>query len=163
MTEKEEITIAAPPADVWLAVSDPVWMKEWHPKYASVTAVGGDITPRQGAKYRVVVKTGDGGGRKELQYDTRIEEFEPPRRVTLSHTERTGSRLRETFELAPADDGRATLVRHAVDLSEAGIPLWLRAVMWVIATFGYTVGDGPLDALKRFAEKPAVSRSAASR
>jgi hypothetical protein len=129
-------------------------MKEWHPKYASVTPeAGGNPTPRQGVNYRIVVKMGGGGG-KEHQYDTRIEEFDPPRRITLSHTDRDGGRLLETFELSPADDGRATLVRHTVDLSRAGIPLWLRAIMWFIATFGYSVGDGPLDALKRFVEQP---------
>ena len=103
--------------------------------------------------------------KKENRQDSEAEVLrcEPWTTLALRHRVAEQGRDRyveETFQLSPRVDGAQTHVKHTVDFGRAGMPLWMRALMWFITRFGEPQGEGILEPLKRACEVgrgPAVS------
>jgi uncharacterized protein YndB with AHSA1/START domain len=152
----EEIDIAASVDVVWPLVADPVRMATWQPKIALVTPITTGEA-RLGARYRIVFRMNG----REQPFTTTIETFEPPVRVVFLHVGQKERKVRETFDLAPADNG-FTNVRHEIDLSDSGIPWYWRPVIAFITRFGQPQGNGPLEHLKRHVESSMSSMSPGS-
>jgi uncharacterized protein YndB with AHSA1/START domain len=101
---RHEITLDAPPAQVWDALTDPDRFGEWF---------GGEVEldPRPGAP--VLVRMPDGSTNRGL-----VEIVEPPRRFVLRWRTlagagialRVGEPTRVEFTLRPLDGGARTLV-----------------------------------------------------
>ena len=143
---REDIDIAAPVEVVWPLVSDPVRMAAWQPKIASVTPITAG-EPRIGSRYRICFRTNG----REQAFNSTIERFDPPVRVVLLHEGQKDRRVRETFDLAPTPAGHTNL-RHQIDLSNSGIPWYLKPVVAFITRFGQPRGEGTLEPLKRQVE-----------
>ncbi len=56
----------------------------------------------------------------------------------------------ETFRL-DTSNGK-TRVRHDVDMTHAGLPWWIKPIIWLINQIGRKTGPGPVDGLKRLVE-----------
>ncbi len=111
-----EVSIAAPPADVWEALADPAVLSAWF-------GADAELEPRTGAPLRF--RFPDGSERRGL-----VEDVEPGRRLTWRWRELHGAGLdlvvgppsTVTIELEPEGDG--TRVRA----TEAGRPEVSRAL-----------------------------------
>jgi uncharacterized protein YndB with AHSA1/START domain len=153
MKVHESIDIAARPEQVWAQLVDPQRMADWHAKledvhrHSSGPLYAGE---RFGATYIMSKKK-----RKQQNCETEALRCEPWTTLVLRHRAaemKPGHHVDETFQLSPRADGAETRVEHAVDFSRAGMPRWVRALMWFITRFGKPQGEGILDPLKRACE-----------
>jgi uncharacterized protein YndB with AHSA1/START domain len=155
----ESSEVAAPPQTVWEHVTDPQRMADWHEKLVEVrrTARGPLYAgERFGTTYVMSKKR-----TRQQVAETEVLRCEPWTTLVLRHhlqgDGRTGY-VDETFQLLPQDGGRTTRVEHAVDFAGAGLPLWMRAIMWCVTRTGRPQGEGILEPLKRACEMQAIGR-----
>lgn len=139
----EKLKIAAPAERLWPLVSDLTQMEHWNPKLVSAEPKS-DGQPRVGYRART---TWQMNGRQR-SFDTRITACDAPRLVAFMHYDDIAKNtfVEERFELVA--DGEGTLVTHRLDFRNAGIPLIVRGVMWVIDRFGAFVEPIVLEDLK---------------
>jgi uncharacterized protein YndB with AHSA1/START domain len=148
MTCEESIDIAARPEDVWPLIADPQRLAAWNVKLVSVkrTAAG----PVQlGERFEAVYQMSG----KQRAVSTEVVRLQPPLALTLRHRlaeEPPELFVDESYDLFTV--GKVTRVQQGVDFSHAGLPLWARAIMWFISTFGRPIGEGILEPLKRACE-----------
>jgi hypothetical protein len=152
MAVEETIEIAAPAENVWPFIADPRRMADWHENLVSVSrdAIG---PLKLGEQFSAVYQMS--GKRREATSEA--VRCQPPLALTLRHrikTEPAEQFVDESYDLFPK--GTVTRVRQRVDFSHAGLPLWARAIVWFISTFGHPVGEGTLEPLKRVAESRSV-------
>lgn len=154
MTKVYESTdVAARPEEVWPLLADPQRMADWHAKLIEVrrSSVGSAYAgERFDATYVMSKKKG-----RRQQCTTEVLRLEPWTTLVLRHHFRDKERDRyvdETYQLHARDDGAATRVEHTVDFDGAGMPLWVRGLMWCITRFGEPSGDGVLTPLKNACE-----------
>ena len=93
---------------------------------------------------------------KESKSQTRITQFQPNETIEFLHetdVPKEGSRISEKFEIAALTPHRSK-VRHTVDMTDSGLPLWVRLLMRFIFRFGKSVKDShsSLDTLKVLVE-----------
>jgi|SRR4051794_5367542 carbon monoxide dehydrogenase subunit G len=145
----ESIDIDATPEQIWPFIADPQQMAAWHVKLVSVSRSGkGPVY--LGDRFETIYEM---SGRRR-QATAEIVYCQPPTGLTLRHRiAEMGSEhfVDETYELTSR--GGSTRVAQSVDFSNAGFPLWARGLMWFISRFGYSVGEGILEPLKRACEK----------
>jgi uncharacterized protein YndB with AHSA1/START domain len=144
----ESIEIAARPEEVWPLIADPQQMAAWNEKLVSVNRR--DVGPvRLGERFEAVYQMS--GKRRETTVE--VLRCQPPLALTLRHRMAGESAERfvdESYDLFA--EGNATRVEQGVDFSHAGLPLWARALMWFVSTFGRPSGEGTLEPLKRACE-----------
>lgn len=143
----------APPQQVWAHVADPQAMADWHVKLMEVRRINRGplyVGERFGTTYIMSRKK-----QNQQQSEAEVLRCEPWSTLVLRHhmlePGRTGS-VDETYQLSPRDEGRETFVEHTVDFAEAGMPLWVRTLMWCITRTGTPSGEEVLDPLKRACE-----------
>ena len=153
MKVHETIDIAAKPEHVWGFIVDPQRMADWHAKLEEVRRDGTGpvfVGERFGATY-IMSKKKQNRGHSE----TEVVRCDPWSALVLRHRmpEQGPNRyVEETFQLSPRADGAETHVEQTVNFSRAGMPLWVRALMWFITRFGESQGEGILEPLKRACE-----------
>ena len=153
MKVHETIDIAARPEQVWPFLVDPQRMADWHAKLEEVRRSGAGpvyVGERFGTTYIMSKK-------KQNRQDSEAEVLrcEPWTTLVLRHRilEQGPNRyVEETFQLSPRAEGAETHVEHTVDFGRAGMPLWVRALMWFITRFGEPRGEGILEPLKSTCE-----------
>jgi hypothetical protein len=139
---------------VWEQIVDPQLLADWHVKLIEIHRTGTGpvhVGERFGATY---IESRKKQNRK--QSEAEVLRCEPWTTLAFRHHfrhEKGDGRVDETFQLSPRKQGQATLVEHTVDFAGAGMPLWVRALMWCITRTGERKGDGVLDPLKRTCEK----------
>jgi uncharacterized protein YndB with AHSA1/START domain len=153
MKVHESIDIAAPPQAVWAQIVNPQLMADWHTKLIEVRRTGSGplcVGERFGTTY---IKSRKKQNRADAEAE--VLRCEPWSTLLLRHhfeeKGRTGH-VDETFQLRPRTEGRETRVEQTVDFSGAGLPLWVRALMWCITRTGEPRGEGILEPLKRACE-----------
>lgn len=100
-SHENEIEIAAPPADVWRALTEGEELTRWF-------AVKAEVEPREGGRWKV------SWDESPVAEYSRIEVFEPNKHLRLvNEIEREGevARLLHDFELIAIDGGARTLLR----------------------------------------------------
>jgi len=151
MAFSESIEIDGSPEDVWPHFADPNRMAVWHEKLVSVSW-NAQRPVQLGDRFDAVYQMS--GRRREVS--TEVLRCQPPLALTLRHRMRGEPPERfvdESYDLFTV--GNVTRVQQSVDFSHAGLPLWARAVMWFISTFGHPSGEGILEPLKRACETKA--------
>ena len=154
MKVHESIEIDAPPQAVWEQIVDPQLLADWHVKLLEVRRSGKGpvyVGERFGTTY---IESRKKHNAKEAEAEVlRCEPWTTLQfRHHFQHKGRSGH-VEETFQLSPRNRGQSTLVEHSVDFAGAGLPLWVRALMWCITRTGEPSGEGVLDPLKRTCEK----------
>lgn len=61
-----------------------------------------------------------------------------------------GGHVEETFQLTPTSSGAR--LTHAVDFGRSGIPWVFQMLIWLISTFGHTVGPSILENIRELTE-----------
>lgn len=125
----EKVAIAAPAEVIWPYVADPVLVSVWNPKIVAVEREREGVVvegERYGIAYRMT---------RDVRAEVTVARCEPPTLVVLRNemVEPPGVVI-ETLELRPGTGG--THLSQSIDLSRAGIPLPVRALMWLIHRFG---------------------------
>jgi hypothetical protein len=157
MKVHESIDILANAQDVWAHLIDPQRLADWHVKLIEVRR-----TSRGPAYFGERFGTTYIQSRKKQNRKDSIAEVlrcEPSRLLTLRHyidEQRRTGHVDETFALEPLGENAGTRVNHAVDFAQAGMPLWVRALMWCITRTGTPSGEGVLAPLKRACESTAA-------
>jgi uncharacterized protein YndB with AHSA1/START domain len=156
----ETIDVAAAPEQVWRFIVDPQRMADWHAKLEEVRRSGTGavyVGERFGATYIMSRKK-----QNRSDCETEVVRCDSWTTLVLRHrlAEQGPNRyVEETFEFSPRADGAETHVEHTVDFGRAGMPLWVRALMWFITRFGEPQGEGILEPLKRACEARRASAS----
>jgi uncharacterized protein YndB with AHSA1/START domain len=144
----DSIDIAAPPERIWPFIAEPERMAAWNEKLVSVSGMSrGPV--RLGDRFDAVYQMSG----KQRSATTEVVHCQPPVALTFRHSLADVSADRyvdESYELAMKASG--TRVEQCVDFSQAGFPLWARAVIWFISRFGSPRGEGTLEPLKRQVE-----------
>jgi uncharacterized protein YndB with AHSA1/START domain len=132
----EEVVTRATPERVWELIADPENHGRWNPHVVGTERIScGE--PAFGARYRVTYEL---SGRRS-EFDAVVVEFSPPKRWAARLEERTqgdgrnfGRYMTETYTVVP--HGNRVHVAHDVEIVLAGVPLWLRALVWFIQKLG---------------------------
>jgi uncharacterized protein YndB with AHSA1/START domain len=148
MNLADSILIRAPIDDVWSAVDDERFLREWNPKVVEVS--GSSSGPRRvGYQYQITFEM---SGRRTRMRAV-VTERQPPTKlvIRLEPVDRRGATITERYALTPEGDGR-TRLEQTIDLSTAGIPRWARALIWLIQLVGKPVDKPYLARLKELVE-----------
>src|SRR4051812_16732911 len=141
MAGEESIDISARPEDVWPLIADPQRLGGWNVKLVSVKRAA--VGPVQlGERFEAVYQMSG----KRRAVSTEVVRCQPPLALTLRHriAEEPPERfVDESYDLFTV--GTVTRVQQSVDFSQAGLPLWARAIMWFVSTFGHPDGEGILE------------------
>ncbi|MGI9085425.1 MAG: SRPBCC family protein [Aeromicrobium sp.] len=108
MRLEEKATVAAPPAAVWAAISDPLALGRLSADVIVDELEPGTV-PGVGARYRVLIKVGAvpvGGNIEIIEYTTNLE---------LTWTTLTGVDHRMRFRIREAPDGSRLTLRFGYD------------------------------------------------
>jgi uncharacterized protein YndB with AHSA1/START domain len=146
MRIRESIVVrGASVEQVWTLIDDVTSWPGWNPKVQQITAASPGAS-RVGYTFRSVLKMGS----RTKEMSGLVESRDPPSRLVVRYTapETRGHSTCESYELA-ARGAESVRVTHVVAFTDAGIPLWARAVMKIITTIGKPVGRGPLEGLKQ--------------
>lgn len=142
------------PPEVWPFLADPQWMQQWNAKLSGVSRGRQGVLLR-GERFEMRYTI---GGRQRSMTAT-VEECMPERRLAITHRQADwppGRCVRESYELLGQDEG--TLIRHALDVRQSGLPLWARLLIRVIGWLGTPTETGPLEKLKAMLEEEKPPR-----
>lgn len=154
----ERTIIKASRESVWRILSDLELMELWNPKCRSCRPKSpGEVCAGKEAEATFQMRG------RESRVQILVGECLPQERLSLKHyggglALRTGHVV-ETFQLK--DTGEVTEVVHTVDFTQAGLPAWVRILIWMGNVLGIKSGAGPLDGLRRLAEQPPTASHAA--
>lgn len=153
MTIKEEITIAAEPADIWPFIALPEGMALWNPKLTAVerqTKGPVCVGERFGVSFTMSGKT-----RHAI---VEVLECELSSRLTLKyHAQAFAPTMRVTIALTPF--GSVTHVRQTITLP---LPWFIAPIFWLIQKFGKPVEECHLVKLQRLVEQTVATPPAPS-
>jgi uncharacterized protein YndB with AHSA1/START domain len=126
-TTKVERVIEAPPEEVWAAISEIDRFKEWNSRWIRIELTS-ETTRGTGASFRAFTEEGD-------RFDFRITGWVENEFVEISPVrefdERHGITLQsQSFRIAPADEGTATWVEVAAQVSTHGPRGWLLGLVF---------------------------------
>lgn len=161
MKTHESVEIAARPEEVWVWLANPERLAAWHAKLVEVRRTGSGPA-YAGEKFDATYVMNDASDKRQT-CTTEVLRCEPWTTLILRHHFQVGDRpgyVDETYQLHPRGDGSLTWVEQAVDFGHAGMPRWVRALMWCITRFGQPTGEGILTPLKRACEtgNPAANQ-----
>lgn len=148
MSLVERIHIAAPPDAVWPHVADPERMRAWNPKLVAVRrAARGEV--RAGERYAVTYRMSG----KEQEMEAEVFRCEHPAALEIRNRSAgwpADRYVTELYELSAHDAG--TTLRQTIDFGRAAIPLWARALIWLISRVGKPTGPTYLETLRQRVE-----------
>jgi len=152
---QDRILIAARADQVWTYVADPELMAGWNPKIVGVDREArGPVTV--GERYWMTYRM---SGKSEKLRIT-VTKFAAPTRLQLRH-ERDPARpdhyVLEEYLLDEQGDGK-TRVTQRINLRRAGLPLWVRPLLWFVHTFGRPTGKRYLEELRDLVESEINGR-----
>ena len=150
MKLRSAVNIAVEASTVWPLVADPEWHAAWNAKVRDVLRTTRGVVAL-GERFEMIYAL----TRDEELSEVEVVELQPGERVAYRHRVDDGRRERvviERYELKPRRDG--VTLTQTIDMSGAGIPWWLRPLIWLIHRFGETRGVDPLEELKKLAEPP---------
>jgi hypothetical protein len=153
MRLRECAIIWADASAVWPFLADPVLQADWNPKVVSVGRTrSGPV--RFGERFEMIyVMSG-----RERRSRVEVTACRPLQRIVFLHRmvgDADGRVVEEAYDVVSHDNG--VKVIQTIDLSRAGIPWLVRAVMWFISRFGWDAGESNFERLKRVVERPAVT------
>lgn len=155
MKLRQSITIAADPAGVWPYLIDPVLQAAWNPKIVSIDRdVDGPV--EIGDRFTMLYRM---SGKDNLS-QVEVTQVVPNERLVFQHRlalDKGEQQAEEIFELTPERNG--TALTHTINLSDTGIPLPFRILIWLIMRFGKDVGPKYLETLKQMIESEIASPS----
>ena len=132
----EDVVTRATPERVWELIADPANHGRWNPHVVGTEQISGGA-PAFGSRYRVTYEL---SGRR-AEFDAVVVEFSPLTRWAARLEERSkgdgrnfGRYMTETYTVTPR--GGLLHVAHDVEIALAGVPLWLRALVWMIQKLG---------------------------
>lgn len=115
--------IPAPPSEVFDYLSDLGNLDEW--QSGIVSAERADAGPmRVGSSARVIRELMG----QRLSVPLTVTEYEPPRRLGID-TEVSGVKAAAMLELAASDDGAATELRFAMDITGSGMTKFMEPMI----------------------------------
>ena len=119
--------IEAPPSEVWAAVSEIDRFRDWNPRWTRIELTS-ETTRGTGTSFRTFTEEGD-------QFEFRITGWVEGEFVEISPVresdERHGITLQsQSFVLASADEGAATFVEVAANVSTHGPRGWLLGLVF---------------------------------
>lgn len=153
MILRESIHIAAPADAVWQLIADPEWQMQWNLRLVGVDRrATGPVTFRE--RYAITVRLND----KDKVAQVEVAECEPPRKLSLvqrldyaTQPGRAGEQtMIETYTVT--DEGDGVRVAQTVDLSQADVQWWVRALFRFFQWFGTRAEPSRLENLKRLVE-----------
>lgn len=148
MKLRQHTRIQAPAESVWPYLVDPVIQAAWNPKIISIDrATDGPV--RVGETYEMIFRM----SRKEHLSRIEVVELVPNELLGFEHRfEDRGKqrRLGETYGLTPSRGG--VKLTHTIDVSDLGIPLPLRILIWLITRFGKDTEQPYLERLREMIE-----------
>lgn len=131
-------------SDVWLVIHDPGNMPAWNPKCIR-------STPTHGAGLGARFSADFSMSSNVEQCEGVIVAWEEETLISFEYRFDSKSKglgtVTETF-LLEAIDTRNVKIRHMVDLTDSGLPKWVRGVAWFLNRFGRSMGAGPLDGIE---------------
>jgi hypothetical protein len=145
----DSIVIRGSLEDVWSAVDDEQFLREWNPKIVEVSASSSG--PRRvGYQYEITFEM----NRRRTRMRAVVVERQRPTRlvIRLEPIDRRAATITEQYTLTSEGDGRTRLAQR-IDLSTSGIPRWARALIWLIQRFGTPVEKPYLARLKELVER----------
>jgi len=149
MILRDRIRISAPVETVWKVLTDLNRLPEWLPKCHAVLIEPG-TTPHSGMRFPL---------ERKWRNDTRVSEvtlteYSPPNVLAwreVMQEARQEVTVKETFRLIRKGD--RCQIRHAIDFSGSGIPLWIQILMKTIHVLGKPAGKTGLMHLRELAER----------
>ena len=162
---RDRITIAASIDQVWRYVADPELMALWNPNLVGIDRerVGLALL---GERFQFTYRMSG----KSLPMQVTVVELQAPVHLLLQHVQdpaRPDRFVQEEYHLDERD-GKTTL-RQRIHYGKAGLPFWLRPLVWFINTFGRPTGKRYLEELRDLIEaelkgkKPITSAIRVSR
>lgn len=148
-TIRSKITIGAPPERVWPFVADPILESSWNPKMVAIDRdLEGPV--RLGERFEIEYVMSGKSSRCEADV---IESDAPSRLVYRYHLlgENKPVSVLMTYDLRRG--GGTTRLVQTIDMSEMGIPLPVRALIWFVTRFGRSVGAEYLETLRAEVER----------
>lgn len=141
------ILIQRTPAIVWGFLENPEKMLLWNPNVKQVTpSVFSD--PKQGYRYDVTYKLLRSSD--EFEFQAEFVHFEPLKKLVIRHTERIATPLNrvivETYELAERVGG--TQVTQSIDVTNPGVNIFLRTLLWILLKSAEPTSNFYLEALR---------------
>lgn len=151
---RDRITIAATIDRVWPYVADPELMASWNPKLVGIDRerVGVALL---GERFQFTYRMSG----KSLPMQVTVVELQAPVHLLLQHVQdpaRPDRFVLEEYHLAERD-GKTTL-RQRIHYAKAGLPLWLRPLIWLINTFGRPTGKRYLEELRDLVEAESAGK-----
>ncbi|MBX3413451.1 MAG: SRPBCC family protein [Pirellulales bacterium] len=152
---KDRIQIAARPDQVWPYVADPELMAGWNPKIVGVDREARGlltIGERFWITYRMT--------RQSERFRVTVVELAVPSRLVLRHEGDPARPDRFVLEEYRLDEvqGGTTRVKQQLHLRNAGLPLWLRPLLWLLHTFGRPTDKRYLEELRDLVESEINGR-----
>lgn len=148
ITFRDEIAIRGAPAEVWTIISAPSLMPLWNAKCLKCDGPRDAI--RRGSRYKATFRMK--GPEQEMWCE--VVDCAPTQLLKTRYTGkafRNGGYVDEVFQLTPSSTG--TRLTHGVDFTHSGLPWIVRVLMYIIHTFGYSVGKSSLDGIKKLTEE----------
>ena len=148
MRIKDQIDIHAKPEQLWPFIIDPVIQAAWNPKIISIDR-DMDGPAELGDRFDMLYRM---SGKDNLSH-VEVTQVVPNERLVFSHRlklPKADQQAEESFELTPRRGG--TQLTHTINLSNAGIPLPIRILIWFITRLGKDVGQNYLATLKQMIE-----------
>ncbi len=144
---RDRAVINATAEAIWKVLCNPQNMPRWNSK--CLTLKSGQTNLMVGNQFRATFRlTGPAN-----ECTCEVMEFEPARSFRLRYFDMGRGIRGEVFEsFRLKSDGNRTRVWHEVDLTHAGLPWWIKPVIWLINSIGRKSGPGPVDGLKRLVE-----------
>lgn len=144
MKIKSKKTVNTAVDAIWEILSDPGNMPAWNHKCQTcITKSNVTIGSRFEATFQM--------RGKPTRTWCEVIEFKPREKITIRYsgqalTSKNGF-VDERFHLVGIGS-IITQIRHEVDFSNSGLPLFVRFIIWFINTFGYRVGRSSLDEIE---------------
>ena len=127
-----------------MVIHDPGNMPAWNPKcIRSALTSGAGLGARFSADFSM--------GSNVEECEGEIIAWEEESLISFRYRFESKSKglgaVTETF-LLEAIGTRKLKIRHTVDLTDSGLPKWVRRLAWFLNRFGRSMGPGPLDGIE---------------
>jgi uncharacterized protein YndB with AHSA1/START domain len=145
------IFINRPAKTVWAFLENPANMLLWNPKVKHVSPSSFSGPTQQGYRYAITYQMHEASPATEFLAE--FVRFEPCSRLVIRHTGGLSSHdrvIEEIYELSERDSG--TFLIQTIHITNSGINIFLRILIWVIQRWGKPTGKPCLETLRDIIE-----------
>jgi len=145
------IFISRPAGTVWAFLENPANMLLWNPKVKHVSP-SSFSKPHQGYRYAITYQMHENSRASEFLAE--FVHFEPFSKLVIRHSGGISSHNRvieEIYELAERDGG--TFLTQTINITNSGINIFWRALIWIIQRWGKPKGKPYLETLRDIVER----------